>query len=241
MTDERRFDVGQFGEEVQRVLVVAAHPDDLETACGGTIALLIQKGIEVSLLLGTDGDIGTHDPTYTREVLAAVRHQETVAAARLLGLRDVIFLGHHDGELVADLTLRAEVAGAYRRLQPDTVFTFDPYWSGQAHPDHTAAGRAAVDAYMPSKMELYHPEQLVDGVQAANVKRFFFFGGSNREGEIVIDISRVWEVKVAATRCHVSQFGQREEALEWLAGWNHEIGKCCGLEYAESFHQMRVW
>ena len=90
-------------------------------------------------------------------------------------------------------------------------------------------------------MELYHPEQLVEGVKVADVKRFFFFGGSNRAGEITIDISSAWERKLAATRCHVSQFGQKEEALEWLAAWNHETGKCCGLEYAEAFHPMRVW
>jgi LmbE family N-acetylglucosaminyl deacetylase len=241
MADERRFDIGQFGEDVKRTMVVAAHPDDLETACGGTVALLIAGGIEIVLLLATTGDIGTHDPAFTRETLAATRRQETLAAARALGLKDIIFLSHPDGELVADLTLRAEIAGAYRRWQPDTVFTFDPYWGGQAHPDHTAAGRAAVDAHMPSKMDLYHPEQLTDGVRVADVKRFFFFGGSSRDGEIVIDISSVWEAKVTATRCHFSQFGQREEALEWLAGWNHEIGRCCGLEYAESFHPMSVW
>ncbi len=241
MSDERRFDVGQFGDEVKRIMVVAAHPDDLETASGGTMALLVSKGIEVVLLLATDGDIGTHDLAITREALAAARRQETLAGARSLGLKDVIFLGHPDGELVADLTLRAEIAGGYRRWQPDTVFTFDASWGGQAHPDHTAAGRAAVDAYMPSKMELYRPEQLAEGVTVADVKRFFFFGGSTREGEIVIDISSVWEAKVAATRCHASQFGQKEEALEWLAGWNREIGKCCGLEYAESFHPMSVW
>jgi len=222
-------------------MVVAAHPDDLETTCGGTLALLIAQGTEAALLLGTDGDICTHDLSFTRETLAATRRQETLAAAKLLGLQDVIFLGHHDGELVADLTLRAEVALAYRRWQPDTIFTFDPYWAGQAHPDHTAAGRAAVDAYMPSKMELYHPEQLAAGVKVADVKRFFFFGGSNREGEITVDISAAWERKLAAARCHVSQFGQREEALQWLADWNHETGKCCGLEYAEAFHPMRVW
>ena len=94
---------------------------------------------------------------------------------------------------------------------------------------------------MPSKMELYHPEQLVDGVKVADVKRFFFFGGSNREGEITIDISAAWDRKIAATRCHVSQFGQKEEALQWLAAWNHETGKCCGLDYAEAFHPMQVW
>jgi LmbE family N-acetylglucosaminyl deacetylase len=241
MPDEKQFEVSQFGGEIKRILVVAAHPDDLETTSGGTLALLIGRGVEVALLLGTDGDIGTHDPSFTREALAAVRREETLAGAAALGIRDVFFLGHHDGELVADLVLRAEVAAIFRRWQPDTIFTFDPAWGGQAHPDHTAAGRAAVDAYMPSKMELYHPEQLADGVKVADVKRFFFFGGSNREGEITIDISAAWGKKIAATRCHVTQFGQREEALEWLAAWNRETGKCCGLEYAEAFHPMSVW
>lgn len=241
MSDEQRFDVDQFGAELRRILVVAAHPDDLETTSGGTLALLIGRGVEVALLLCTDGDIGTHDVSLTRETLAAVRREETLAGAAVLGIRDVFFLGRHDGELVADLALRAEVAGIYRRWQPDTVFTFDPAWGGQAHPDHTAAGRAAVDAYMPSKMELYHPEQLRDGVKVADVKRFFFFSGSNREGEITVDISSVWGKKIAATRCHVSQFGQKEEALQWLAEWNRETGKCCGLAYAEAFHPMPVW
>jgi len=180
MTDEKRFGIEQFGEEVKRVLVVAAHPDDLETAAGGTIGLFIDRGVQVALLLGTDGDIGTHDPAFTRDTLAETRRRETLDAARVLGLDEVFFLGLPDGELVADLALRAAIANIYRRWQPDTVFTFDPYWSGQAHPDHTAAGRAAVEAYMPSKMELYHPEQLEDGVKVADVKRFFFFGGSNR-------------------------------------------------------------
>ena len=241
MSDEHQFDITQFGDKIKRILVVAAHPDDLETTSGGTLALLIACGVEVALLLGTDGDIGTHDLGYTRESLAAVRREETLAGAAALGIQNVFFLGHHDGELVADLALRAEVAAIYRRWQPDTIFTFDPAWGGQAHPDHIAAGRAAVDAYMPSKMELYHPEQLLDGVKVADVKQFFFFGGSNRAGEITIDISSVWQTKLAATRCHVSQFGQREEALEWLAAWNHETGKCCGLEYAEAFHPMSVW
>jgi LmbE family N-acetylglucosaminyl deacetylase len=241
VTDEPRFDISQFGGEIHRLLVVAAHPDDLETTCGGTLALLIHAGVEVALLLATDGDIGTHDISFTRETLAAVRRRETLAGAQALGIHEVFFLGRHDGELVADLELRAEVADAYRRWQPDTVLTFDPYWAGQAHPDHAAAGRAAVDAYMPSKMELYRPEQLVNGVRVADVKRFFFFGGSNREGEITVDISQTWGLKLAATRCHVSQFGQREEALEWLAAWNRETGKCCGLEYAEAFHPMAVW
>ncbi len=90
-------------------------------------------------------------------------------------------------------------------------------------------------------MELYHPEQLADGVGVADVKRFFFFGGSERQGAITVDIAAAWERKLRATRCHVSQFGQREEALQWLEEWNHETGKCCGLDYAEAFHPMTVW
>jgi len=94
---------------------------------------------------------------------------------------------------------------------------------------------------MPSKLELYHHEHLSDDVKVTDVKRFFFFGGSERTGPITIDIAPVWERKVRATRCHVSQFGQREEALQWLEEWNQETGKCCGLAYAEAFHSMTVW
>jgi LmbE family N-acetylglucosaminyl deacetylase len=238
---EDRFSVSQFGADIHRVLIVAAHPDDLETSSGGTVALLIDRGITVALLLCTAGDIGTHDPSFTRASLAAVRRQETLAGAAVLGITEVFFLGHPDGELAADLALRAEVAQIYRRWQPDTIFTFDPTWGGQAHPDHTAAGRAAVDAYMPSKMELYRPEQLLTGACVADVKRFFFLGGSHREDEITIDISAAWPRKLAATRCHASQFGHKEEALQWLAEWNRETGQCCGLAYAEAFHAMTVW
>jgi LmbE family N-acetylglucosaminyl deacetylase len=244
MTEEQgpRFDIGQFGEGIQRVLVVTAHPDDLETGCGGTIRLLVCQGVEVSLLLCTTGNIGTHDLSYTRETLAATRQREQLEAAKVLGLKEVVFLSHPDGELVPDLLLRAEIAGVYRRLQPDTVFTFDPHWSGQAHPDHSASGRGALDAYMPSKMELYHPEQLMGDVKVADIKRIFFFGGSDRQGQITIDISSEWQTKVEATRCHCSQFGDNmEEALKWLGEWNREIGKCCGLDYAESFHPIHVW
>ena len=121
-----------------------------------------------------------------------MRRQETLAGAAALGIKDVFFLGHHDGELVADLALRAEVAGIYRRWQPDTIFTFDPAWGGQAHPDHIAAGRAAVDAYMPSKMELYHPEQLVEGVKVADRQTVLLLRRQQSRGEITIDISSAW-------------------------------------------------
>ena len=126
--DERSFDIGQFGDEMRRVMVVAAHPDDLETACGGTVGAADPAGHRgIAGALATDGDIGTHDPAMTRANTGChPPRRRRSTAAQVLGLKEVVFLGRHDGELVADLALRAEIAHAYRRYQPDTLFTFDP-------------------------------------------------------------------------------------------------------------------
>src|SRR5438477_4097303 len=127
---------------------------------GGTAWLLTQAGVELFELICTQGDLGSNDEQYTREKLASIRREEAQTGGRMLGLREVGTLDHHDGVLVPTLELRAQIAAYYRRWQPDTLFTFDPSWPGQIHPDHTAAGRAAIDALMPSKMRLYRPEQL---------------------------------------------------------------------------------
>ena len=166
-------------DDVQRLIVVAAHPDDLETICGGTIALLAQRGVTVFSVNCTLGDIGTQDAATTRPAVATARLTEAEDAARLLGIQQVFSLGHHDGELVADLELRAQVARLYRITQADTLITFDPFWTGQVHPDHRAAGQAALDAYMPSKMPLYRPEQLREpGAGLGVLKRVFLFSTS---------------------------------------------------------------
>jgi LmbE family N-acetylglucosaminyl deacetylase len=163
-------------DEVERLIVVAAHPDDLETMCGGTIALLAQRGIKIFSINCTWGDIGTQDRSLTREALAETRLKETEAAADVLDLAATYNLGYHDGELVASLEVRAQLAYYYRLTQVDTLFTFDPYWTGQIHPDHLAAGQAALDAYMPSKMPLYHPEQLIEGqIDVGRLQRIFVF------------------------------------------------------------------
>src|SRR5262245_61347107 len=120
-------------EKVERIIVVAAHPDDLETMCGGTLSLLIQRGVKVFSVNCTLGDIGSHDPRFVRASLAATRMVETEAAAKVLGLEQTFNLGHHDGELIASLDLRAQLARLYRLTQADTLLTFDPFWPGQIH------------------------------------------------------------------------------------------------------------
>jgi LmbE family N-acetylglucosaminyl deacetylase len=128
-------------DEVQRLIVIGAHADDAETMCGGTLALLARRGVTIFLANCTLGDLGTQDPAVARPALAATRMEETAAAARILRIAETYNLGHHDGELLPSLELRAQLAHLYRITGADTLFTFDPFWSGQIHPDHRAAGR----------------------------------------------------------------------------------------------------
>jgi LmbE family N-acetylglucosaminyl deacetylase len=228
-------------EQTERLIVVAAHPDDLETLCGGTVTLLAQRGVAIFSVNCTLGDIGAQDPTLARPALASTRLAEAEAAARILGIRQAFNLGHHDGELVADLNLRAQIARLIRVTQADTLWTFDPYWTGQIHPDHRAAGQAALDAYMPSKMPLYRPEQLNEPeADLGRLERVFFFS-TDRQPDVFIDVDQVYEIKMAACMAHRSQFPRGAESLEWMKAIDHRHGERIGVTYAESFKQIEVW
>jgi len=228
-------------EKVQRLIVVAAHPDDLESICGGTISLLTQRGVTVFSANCTLGDIGTQDSATMRPALATTRLSETEEAARILGIEQPFNLGHHDGELVADLELRAQIARLYRITRADSLLTFDPYWSGQIHPDHRAAGQAALDAYMPAKMPLYRPEQLNEpDAGLGQLERVFLFSTS-REPDIFIDVTDIYPTKLKGCMAHVSQFPKGEESLEWMKEMDQRNGETVGVTYAESFKEMTVW
>ncbi len=228
-------------DEIQRLIVVAAHPDDLETICGGTVAILTQRGVKVFSVNCTLGDIGSREAGITRPALATTRMAETEEAARILGIEQCFNLGHHDGELVPNLELRAQIARLYRVTQADTLWTFDPFWAGQIHPDHRAAGQAALDAYMPSKMPLYRPEQLAEpGAGLGCLERVFLFATS-RTPDVFVDVTSVYQTKLAACMAHRSQFPKGEESLEWMKELDRKRGQVIDVPYAESFKQMEVW
>lgn len=228
-------------DDVKRLIVVAAHPDDLECICGGTIALLADRDVEIFSVNCTLGDIGTQETGVVRPALAATRLAETEDAAAILGIRATYNLGHHDGELLPDLELRAQIARLYRLTQADTLFTFDPYWPGQIHPDHRAAGQAALDAFMPSKMPLYRPEQLVENhVGLGKLERVFLFS-TDRAPDIFVDISAVQGRKYDAVLAHKSQFPQGLEDLDWLRELDAEAGKPQQMQAAEAFKTLPVW
>ncbi len=228
-------------DEVKRLIVVAAHPDDLETICAGTVYRLARRGVNIFSANCTLGDIGTQEPDFTRPALASTRLAETEAAARILGIEQTYNLGHHDGELVANLELRAQIARLYRITAADTLWTFDPFWTGQIHPDHRAAGQAALDAFMPSKMPLYRPEQLNEpGACLGCLERIFFFS-TDRQPDIYLDVTDVYETKLKASMAHRSQFPKGEESLEWMKGRDHKAGEKIGVTYAELFKRVGVW
>jgi LmbE family N-acetylglucosaminyl deacetylase len=227
-------------DEVKRLIVVAAHPDDLECMCGGTIWLLAQRGVEITSVNCTLGDLGDRLGTNVRPALATTRLSETEAAAQFLGIHKSYNLGHHDGELVANLELRAQIARIYRLSGADTLFTFDPYWTGQIHPDHRAAGQAALDAYMPSKMPLYRPDQLGNGIKPARIERVFLFG-TDRDPDVYVDVTGVYAEKLVSCQKHVSQFPKGEEDLAWLKDRDRVGGEPIGVDYAEVFRQLAVW
>jgi LmbE family N-acetylglucosaminyl deacetylase len=158
----------------------------------------------------------------------------------MLGFREVAVLEHHDGELEAGLDLRAQVALYYRLWQPDALFTFDPHWHGQIHPDHRAAGRAALDALIPSRMPFYRAEQL-QMASVGKVSRAYLF--STASADIAVDVTQVYERKVAASLAHVSQFPKGEEALDWMRTLDMASAEEAGASgrLYERFAEVRLW
>ena len=148
--------IAEFGD-VERVLVVAPHPDDAEIGCGGTVALLAREGVEVHYLIATNGDKGTEDPTLTNADLAATRDKEQRDAAAMLGVKEVTILQNGDGELVDGRELLGEITRHVRRIRPDIVLTTDPFRTGfYIHRDHRITGMVTMDAVFPFARDRLH-------------------------------------------------------------------------------------
>lgn len=201
------------------VLVVMAHPDDPEFFCGGTVARWADEGREVVYCLLTRGDKGADDPGVDPETLAGQREAEQRAAAAVLGVQKVVFLGYRDGELVDDYAIRRDVVRVMRQVRPDTVVTSDPstYYSFSInHSDHRVAGQVAFDAVWPgTRSALYYPELLRDeGLKPHKVPQVYVAG--SQEPDTVVDVTAYFETKINALCEHKSQIGDRDSLVERL-------------------------
>jgi LmbE family N-acetylglucosaminyl deacetylase len=202
-------------ENHQKILVVLAHPDDPEFFCGATLARWTRAGHEVIYFLLTCGDKGTSDRSITSEQLCRIRHGEQVAAAAILGVHEVHFLGYPDGYLVADLALRKEITRIIRKTRPDILVTCDPttLYIGEDrinHPDHRAAGQAALDAvYPPARDHLYYPELLLEENLEPHAVREVWISGT-QQPNVRMEVTDLWETKIKALYAHKSQIGTPE-------------------------------
>src|SRR6185295_13594025 len=141
------------------LMAIMAHPDDIDFGSAGSIAKWCSEGWTVYYVLATSGDKGTHDPKMTRQELAAIREEEQRAAARVLGVREVFFLGYPDGFLEATPELRGEIVRLFRIYKPDIVLTWDGFRTSFNHFDHRNIGIAVRDAVFPAVRDhLYYPE-----------------------------------------------------------------------------------
>jgi LmbE family N-acetylglucosaminyl deacetylase len=218
-----------------RLMVIMAHPDDAEFICAGTVAKYIEDGYRVQYVLATSGNKGSDDPHITPADLAAIREAEQEAAARVLGVEEVTFLRHNDGELEVTLAFRKELALVLRRGRPDVVFTFDPWMHYQIHPDHRAVGQTALDAIAAARDHLYYPEQLTEGLREHRVHQVYLF--ATEHPNYWVDITGTIEKKIAALLCHKSQIGQRDIAT-LIKERARAVGAEHGYPYAEAFKHL---
>ncbi len=228
---------------MRTALVVTAHPDDAEFQAGATIAAWTEEGIEVVYCVITDGDAGGADPKVPREVRARIRRAEQEAAAKVLGVTDVRFLGYPDGRLVPDLALRRDISRVIREVRPDRVLMQSPEinwrWLPDAHPDHRAAGEATLAAVYPDARNPFaHPE--ID-LPPWTVPETWIMAGPH--GQHYLDVTTTVEHKILALREHVSQTAHVAGIEERVRGQLLERARVGGLpegRSAEVFQLLRT-
>jgi LmbE family N-acetylglucosaminyl deacetylase len=228
----------------QRVLVVAAHPDDIEFGAAGTIARWVSEGAGVRYLVVTRGDKGSDDPRADVAALMELREREQRAAAAEIGVEGVEFLDEPDGQVEASLELRERITRAVRAFRPEAVMTHDPTvlfvnneWVN--HPDHRAVGQSTVDAVFPTARDpLNFPEHLASGLEAWKVAELYLW--STNEANQVVDIGDTLERKVAALGHHASQFRAFDDIARWVRRRSEELGDRTGYRAAEGFRRVTL-
>jgi len=228
------------GNPETTALVIAAHPDDGDFGCAGYVSQLAAKGWDVHFLVCTNGAKGTEDRTMTRERLIALRQEEQREACRRMGARGVFCLGHEDGELVYTRPFLGELVRSIRQLRPHTVLTHDPtdiiiLDSFINHPDHRAAGTAALDAVYPTARDhLSFPEHLAEGLEPHKVREILLWNSNHPNFDV--DITADLETKIHALSAHATQFASKQEFVEFA----RESWKSADGRYLERFRRLTM-
>jgi LmbE family N-acetylglucosaminyl deacetylase len=229
---------------VRRVLIVTAHPDDVDFGTAGTVAAFTKAGLEVTYCIATDGDAGGSDRAVSRADMAVIRRREQRAAAAEVGVTDVRFLGHPDGRLQPTIELRRDISRVIRQVKPERVLAQSPErrWDFifASHPDHLAAGEATVCAVYPDARNPFaHPELLEEeGLEPWTVNELWIVGvpGSNMAVETTSTIDR----KVAALLRHPSQIHDAAGVTARVMDGGRAAGREAGLPDGSTAELFRV-
>ena len=227
-------------ERPERAMVVIPHPDDGEGGVGGTTAKWVAEGTEVVFVLCTNGDKGTSDPSMTQAKLAAVREREQAAAAKALGVKDVIYLRYGDGELEDTKKFRGELVRAIRKHKPDVVFCTDPFRTTfYLHRDHRISGQVTLDAVFPYARDfLHYNEHIQDGLETHKVGDVLMWG--TEHPDTFIDITDTIETKIEALKKHDSQVGGGGRDVDRFVKENAQRqGQQADMAYAEGFRRIQ--
>jgi LmbE family N-acetylglucosaminyl deacetylase len=217
--------VAENEKAVERVLVVVAHPDDCDFGNAGTTAVWTDEGISVSYCLVTDGDAGGSDRSISRQEMARIRREEQTAAAAAVGVTDLTWLGYPDGRVTPSIDLRRDISRVIRQQRPQRVVTQSPVRNFTrifaSHPDHLAVGEAALAAVYPDARNPFaHPELLEkEGLEPYTVEEVWMAGGGGSQPDRVIDVTATADRKLAALRCHRSQYDDWEQLEQRVRSW----------------------
>lgn len=225
------------------VLGVGAHPDDLDFGAAGTFAKWVKEGHSCYHVICTDGRKGSSDPTMTEEKLISLRQAEQKEVAKILGLKDVFFLGHPDTELTVDMQLKKEIVRYIRKLKPDIVVTLDPSFifsktrGNINHTDHRACGQATLDAIFPlARDRLTFMDLEKEGLAPHKVNTIYLTSFENPNE--ISDITDTMDIKIQALRAHKSQIS--EQGITFVTERAQAIGKDLGYKYAEGFTKLSL-
>jgi len=225
-----------------QILVITPHPDDAEFGVAGTVARWVREGKDVVYVVCTNGNKGTNDPNIKPEELAKIREEEQLCAARVLGVREVIFLRHEDQALEDTPEFRKEIVRLIRMYRPEIVVTADPYRRYIWHRDHRITGQVVLDAVFPyARDHLSYPELLEEGLLPHKVREVWLWT-INENINHRSDITDTFDIKLKALRCHQSQVGDNRfpDLEERLRQWAREKAKGENFELAEAFHRVEI-
>jgi LmbE family N-acetylglucosaminyl deacetylase len=229
---------------VERVLVVTAHPDDVDFGFAGTVAVMSDQGVEVSYCIVTDGDAGGAELGVPREEMGPRRRDEQRAAAAVVGVSEVHFLGYPDGRVEASLALRCDITRVIRQVRPQRVLTQSPERNWQriyaSHPDHLAVGEATIAAVYPDARNRWaHPELDAEGLEPWSVPELWIGAGADAPTHFV-DVTSGVDRKIEALLSHKSQLPDPEATETMVRGWLSGIARLAGLPEGRYAEAVRV-